>query len=85
MKKNDSTIFNFLTISFMQIVFNLNIFNKIDFSTLIFIISSSIISPFIFIIMFVIKFFASGKYKLYHIHPTSFKLLLLTTTNNKFV
>lgn len=44
MKKNDSTIFNFLTISFMQIVFNLSIFNKIDFSTLIFIISSSIIS-----------------------------------------
>lgn len=47
MKKNDSTIFNFLTISFMQIVFNLNIFNKIDFSTLIFIISSSIISSLI--------------------------------------
>lgn len=44
MKKNDSIIFNFLTISFMQIVFNLSIFNKIDFSTLIFIISSSIIS-----------------------------------------
>lgn len=47
MKKNDSTIFNFLTISFMQIVFNLNIFNKIDFLTLIFIISSSIISSLI--------------------------------------